>query len=169
MDAVQDGTDIVILNPTLVLGPGDVHLSTGEIVVMIAQGKAIAVPPGVINIIDARDAAAGHIAAATKGRSGQRYILGGGNYSIMEVGQIITKMAGINPPKFILPSWVVDLYIKIADALPFIPFPHDHVRAYHTWQGFNTEKARNELGLITRPIEETARDGITWFADRGIL
>ena len=169
LEAVRVGYDIVTLNPALVLGPGDVHLSTGEIVVAIAQGKAIAVPPGNINIIDVRDAAEAHINAARIGRIGQRYILGGSNYTIMEAVEVIANIAGVNPPKFTLPTWAIDLYINIADALPFIPFPPDHLRAYQTWQGFNTAKARQELDLHSRMLEETARDSIKWFNDQGCI
>ena len=168
-EAVAQGTDIVILNPTLVLGPGDVHLSTGEIVVMIAQGKAIGVPPGTMSIIDVRDTAEAQMQAAMRGRPGQRYILGGKNYSVLDLASIIARAAGVNPPKFIIPAWIIDLYITIADALPFIPYPHDHVRGYQTWQGYNTDKARQELGLQTRPLAETAKDSIDWFRIRGLL
>ncbi|MFN2281941.1 MAG: NAD-dependent epimerase/dehydratase family protein [Anaerolineales bacterium] len=169
LEAAEHGDDIVIINPALVLGPGDVHLSTGEILVMIAEGKAIGVPPGTISIIDARDAAEAQINAARNGRAGERYILGGGNYSIMEAAGTIARIAGVSQPKFTIPSWVVDLYIGISDALPFIPFPHDHVRAYRTWQGYDTSKARKELDLKSRPLEETARDSISWFRERGYL
>lgn len=169
LEAVEVGYDIVILNPSLVLGPGDVHLSTGEIVVLIAQGKAIAVPPGVVNIVDVRDAAEAHVNAARMGRSGERYILGGSNYSIMEAAGTIAHIAGVKPPRFTIPTGVIDFYIKAATALPLIPYPHDHVRAYKTWQGFNTTKAEQELDLPSRLLEETARDAIKWFSDRGDL
>ena len=53
LEAASVGYDIVILNPTTVFGPGDVHVSTGQVLITIAQGKAKAVPPGIINIIDA--------------------------------------------------------------------------------------------------------------------
>jgi dihydroflavonol-4-reductase len=169
LEAVDDDCDIVIVNPTLVLGPGDVHLSTGEIVVMIAQGKAIGVPAGLMNIIDARDVGEAQIQAAKQGRIGERYILGGKNYTLMELASVIALAAGASPPRFTLPSWVIDLYITIADALPFIPYPHDHVRGYKTWQGYNTDKAHQELDLITRSLEETARDSINWFIEQGHL
>jgi len=169
LEAAGKGTRIIILNPSLVLGPGDIHLSTGEIVVAIAKGFAFAVPEGIINIIDVRDTAAAHIKAAELGRSGERYILGGKNYPVREAAETIAATAGARPPRFTLPNWVIDLYIKIADSLPFIPFPPDHLRAYQTWQGYNTEKARQELGLDPRPLEETARDSIKWFKEQGKL
>ena len=169
LDAVEVGYKIVILNPTLVLGPGDVHRSTGEIVLAIAKGQAVAVPPGSINIIDVRDAAEAHINAAKVGRTGQRYILGGNNYTTMEAVKIIAHIADAKPPRFILPSWLIDLYIQTADSLPFLPFPPDHLRAYQTWQGYSAEKARTELSLKSRFLEETARDSLKWFSEQGYL
>ncbi len=162
------GYDIVILNPTLVLGPGDVHLSTGEILLMFAQNKAKAVPPGTLNVVDVRDAAEAHINAARIGKRGQRYILGGSNYRIEEAAAIIANIADVKPPLLTLPTWLMDFYIKAGDALPFIPFAHDHVRAYKDWQGYNIEKARKELDLNSRFLEETVRDSLKWFSNQGI-
>ncbi len=169
LEAAGVGYDIVVLNPTLVFGPGDIHLSTGEILLLIASGKAIAIPPGEINIIDVRDAAQAHISAARAGRSGQRYILGGNNYSIMEAAKTITAIADVAPPRFTMPTWLIDLYIKAGDTLPFLARAHDHVRAYQHWQGFNSDKARKELGLTSRFLEETVRDSLKWFSDRGVI
>ena len=167
--AAREGCEVVILNPTLVLGPGDAHLSTGDLVVAIAKGLAIAVPQGSINIIDVRDAAEAHLKAALNGKTGERYILGGNNYSVREAAEIIALAAGVRPPRFNLPNKIIDLYIKIAETVPFIPYPLDHLRAYRAWQGYETEKARQELELQTRPLEETARDSLQWFKERGVL
>lgn len=169
LEASGVGYDIVILNPTLVFGPGDIHLSTGEILLLIAGGKAFAVPPGEINIIDVRDAAEAHINAARIGKTGQRYILGGNNYSITEAAKIITEIAGVKPPRIQLPTWLIDLYIQMGDTLPFIPHPHAHVRAYQHWQGYNTSKARKELELKSRFLEETVRDSLSWYSGRGVI
>ena len=169
LEASGVGYDIVILNPTLVLGPGDVHISSSEILLMIAKGQARAVPPGVINIIDARDAAVAHIVAARIGKTGQRYILGGDNYPIQDAVEIIGGIADVKPPAFTLPNWMIDLYIRAGDLLPFIPYAHDHIKAYKHLQGYNTSKAQKEFNLKVRFLEETARDSIKWFVNQGIL
>jgi len=141
LEASGVGYDIVILNPTLVLGPGDVHLSTGEILLMFTRSKSKALPPGVLNVIDVRDAAEAHINAARIGKRGERYILGGSNYPIKEAAAIFADIADVKPPLLTLPTWLIDAYIKAGDILPFVPFVHDHIRAYKHWQGYNTEKA----------------------------
>jgi len=168
LEASGVGYDIVILNPTLVLGPGDVHLSTGEILLMFARGKAKAIPPGVLNVIDVRDAAEAHINAARIGKRGQRYILGGSNYSIEEASAIFAHIAGVKAPLLTLPTWLIDVYINAGDKVPFIPFVHDHIKAYKHWQGYNCQKARKELNLKSRFLEETVRDSLKWFRNHGI-
>lgn len=169
LEAARVGYDIVVLNPTTVFGPGDVHCSTGQILLMIAEGKVKAIPQGMINIIDVRDAAAAHINAARIGKTGERYILGGANYSILEAAGVIADIAGTKPPRLTLPDWVLDFYIRLADLLPFIPYPPFHLRAYRQWQGYNIDKAKRELGLQSRFLEETVRDSLRWFSQRGIL
>jgi len=169
LEAASVGYDIVILNPTIVFGPGDVHISTGEILVTIAKGKAWAVPPGMINIIDVRDAAEAHINAARIGKTGERYILGGINYSIQEAAAIIADIANTQPPRFTLPGWLINFYIQMADRIPFIPYAPYHLRAFQLWQGFNVDKAVKELNLQSRFLEETVRDSLSWFRNQGVL
>jgi len=169
LEASGVGYDIVILNPTLVLGPGDIHLSTGEILLMFAQGKAKFSVPGVVNIVDVRDAAEAHINAARIGRRGQRYILGGSNYPIPEAAAIFADLAGVKPPILTLPPWLIDAYINAGDKIPLIPYAHDHVRAYKHWQGYDSSKAEKELNLKSRFLEETVRDSLRWFKNQGVL
>jgi dihydroflavonol-4-reductase len=169
LEATGVGYDIVILNPTLVLGPGDTKLSSSQILVMIANGQAKAVPAGMINIIDVREVAAAHINAARIGRSGQRYILGGDNYHIKDAVTTIADIAAVKPPRFTLPNSMIDLYIKAGDKFSFIPYAHYNIRAYRHWQGYNIDKAKRELSLGYRLLEETTRDSIGWFVNQGIL
>jgi dihydroflavonol-4-reductase len=169
LQKAADGDEIVVMNPTTVFGPGDTKLSTGLILVLIAQGKALAVPPGMINIIDVRDVAQAHINAARTGKKGERYILGGDNYSLMEAVSIIANLAGVRPPLFTISPWIIDQYIKLSDRLPFLPYPQNHLRAYRDWQPYNISKAVNELGLQSRFLEETIRDSLRWFTNQGVL
>jgi dihydroflavonol-4-reductase len=169
LEAAQAGNDIVILNPTLVLGPGDTKISSSQVLVLIARGQALAVPEGIINIADVRDVAQAHISAAEIGDSGERYILGGENYSIKEAAARIAITAGVRPPTLTIPTWLIDLYINLADWIPWIDFPPFQLRAYEYWQGYDTKRAQQQLNLKTRSLEETALDSIKWFSDQGVL
>lgn len=169
LQAVENGLDAVILNPTAVFGPGDVHLSMGHVLLMVAKGQAIAWLPGSTNAIDVRDVALAHIAAAQKGRRGERYILGGHNLTIKEALTETARIADVKPPRFEIPLWLIQGYIKISDTLPFIPSPSSHLRALPFWQGYNTQKAQDELGLSPRPFSETVKDALDWFKENEFL
>lgn len=169
LDAVRDGLDAVVLNPTAVFGPGDVHLTMGQLLIMVARGQAIAWLPGEINIVDVRDVAIAHIAAAKTGRSGERYILGGHNYTVKEALAEAAQTYGVKPARFEIPLWAIKTLVLLGDLIPALPLPSNHLRALTLWQGYNIDKARNELGLSPRPFNNTAQDALEWFREEGHL
>jgi dihydroflavonol-4-reductase len=169
LEAAGEGLSAVIVNPTLVFGPGDVHLASGQVFLAAAKGKVIVSPPGIINVIDVRDVAASQIAAARNGNQGERYILGGYNYPISEIIALIAQSAGKRPPLFTIPPWTIRMLIKLDQALPFLPDLPDHLRAFDHWGGYNTHKAKEELNLTPRLFEETVRDSLKWYQDQGLL
>jgi len=169
LEAASDWLDAVVLCPTAVFGPGDVHLTVGGLLIAVARGLAIAWLPGEINVVDVRDVAAAHIAAVERGRRGERYILGGHNYSVREALETAARVAGARPPRFGIPLWAIQALIWLGDRMPFLPLPANHLRALPLWQGYNTIKAQTELGLQPRPFEETVRDALAWFKAQGHL
>ena len=169
LQAAEEGLSAVVLNPTTVFGPGDVHLITGGILTLLAGGKVFAVPEGIVNIIDVRDVAQAHLSAAIQGKSGERYILGGKNYQIREAAEVVAQAAGVAPPKITIPDWMIKLYTYTADRTAVIPPAPFHLKAFEHWQGYNTGKAERELNLYTRPLKTTIKDSLGWFEDQGIL
>ena len=80
-----EGPEVVLINPSLLLGPGDSRLSSTGDVLKFLKREVPVVPSGGLNFVDARDAAAGAILAMEQGKAGQRYLLGGANWSMGEV------------------------------------------------------------------------------------
>src|SRR2546429_293041 len=80
--AVAAGQEVVVLCPTVVFGPGDVKPTTGLTLLALRRGLMPAYIEGVINIVDVRDVAQAHVTALERGRSGERYILGGHNTNL---------------------------------------------------------------------------------------
>jgi len=169
LEAVKDGLDAVVLNPTAVIGPGDVHLTMGQLLIMVARGQAVAWLPGEINVVDVRDVAKAHIAAAEMGRTGERYILGGHNYTVKEALLEAAKVSGAKPPRFEIPMGVIKALVLLGDVIPALPLPSNHLRALPLWQEYNIDKAQNELGLSPRLFSETVRDTLDWFREEGYL
>ena len=169
IDAAQDGLPAVILNPTAVFGPGDVHLTLSSLLIAVARGWAIAWLPAVINVIDVRDVAQAHIQAARLGKPGERYILGGYNFSLKETLDLATGIAGVKPPRVKIPLWLVDGLIRIDDLLPFVNLSGNHLRGIRNWQGYDTTKAKTELALMPRPFNETVKEALIWLRANGHL
>jgi len=93
-----DGLDTVIVLPSAVMGPRDLKFISGELIVQVLKRGIPGVPPGGLNYIDVRDLAEGHIAAAEKGRSGEKYILAGNNMTHRESVDIIARVVGVRAP-----------------------------------------------------------------------
>jgi dihydroflavonol-4-reductase len=169
LDAVAQKIPAVVLNPTAVFGPGDINLGLGGILVAVARSQMIGWLPGEINVVDVRDVAAAHIAAAEKGEIGERYILGGHNFTVREALTLAANVAGVKEPRFEIPMWALKGIVRLGDIFPFLPIPANHLRTVEHWQGYNCEKAQHDLGLATRPFRETVWDALEWFREEGVL
>ncbi len=166
--AVALGLPVVTLLPSAVFGPGDIKPTVGKILLLAARGLVPAYLEGEINVVDVRDVAAGHVAAARRGQPGRRYILGGHNLTVHQVQDIIAAAAGRNPPRFTLPPRLARIIAGAGDWLG-VPGAH-HLRAIGHWQPLETSRAREELGLAAPiPFEQTCRDALDWFRERGLF
>ena len=135
----------------------------------VARGWGIAWLPVTINVVDVRDVAQAHIQAATQGKIGERYIIGGHNMSLRDALNQAAAIVKVPPPRFQLPLWLLDALVHLDDTMPFINLTGNHLRAIRLWQGYDTTKAENDLGLSPRPVEETLHDAFEWFIDRGLM
>jgi len=168
MRATAHGLPVVVVLPTAVFGPGDVKPTTGALLLMTARGRIPGYIEGAINVVDGRDVAAGHVAAAARGRPGRRYILGGHNLTFREMQAIIAEAAGRKPPRLKLPLGLIRAAAEVGSLLG-VPGTH-HLRAIRHWQPLDTTRAREELGLPEPiPFEQTCRDALAWFRARGCL
>jgi dihydroflavonol-4-reductase len=168
MRATAQGLPVITLLPTTVFGPGDVKPTTGVLLLMVAQGKIPGYVEGTLNVVDGRDVALGHLAAARRGKPGRRYILGGHNLTIREVLATAAEVAGRKPPRIKLPLWALKMGARIGGALGM---PGTHlVTAVRQWQPLDTTRARQALD-VRPPIsyEQTCRDTLDWFHEHGYL
>lgn len=167
LEATRNGFPAVVVNPTAVFGPGDVHLTLGKILLAIKRGYVIAWIPVTTNVIDARDVATGHLTAAQKGIAGERYILGAFNMSVKTIIDIVATQYKVHPPRFGIPLKAIERFVSLVDLIPNLS-TGNHMRAISHWQSFNTEKAEVELGLKPRPFINTISDAMNWFRENGI-
>ncbi|MCW5980050.1 MAG: NAD-dependent epimerase/dehydratase family protein [Bryobacteraceae bacterium] len=162
---------LVITNPALLLGPGDDFGSSTRDIEILLKGQLMGIPGGGMCFVDARDAAAGLIGAMRFGRVGERYLLGGVNWTLREVMERVAEIARIRPP-ILQPS----LGFSLASArvlrrlLPLAgkSFPLDDTTiemSAHFWY-FDSAKAASELGFGARDPIETLRDTVAYIRAR---
>ena len=106
IDANRRGLPVVILNPSLLLGPGDSRLSSTQDVFRFLQRRIPAMPRGGISFVDARDAAEAFLTALTRGNPGERHLLGAANWEFSEFFARLSRIAHVPAPALRLPSAV---------------------------------------------------------------
>ncbi|HEX5481410.1 MAG TPA: NAD-dependent epimerase/dehydratase family protein [Terriglobia bacterium] len=164
--ASRYGVPIVVVNPSLILGPGDDRQSSTGDVALFLEGQIIALPRGGLSFVDVRDAAAGLIAAMRQGTPGERYLLGGANWTFRELIDAVARLAGRRAPKM-QPS----LKFSLASArllrriFPLVGrrFRVDDasIKMSALFWYCDSAKARRELGFQTRDPWETLRDTVS--------
>jgi dihydroflavonol-4-reductase len=165
--AARDGLDVVVVNPTTPVGPGDRGPTpTGKMVADVARGRARAyLRGGALNVVAVQDAAAGHVRAFEHGRRGERYLLGGENLSLREVFATVARAAGRPAPRIGVP-WAVayaaaragDAALRAVGREPSL-LVVDEVRLARLPMAFDDAKARRELGHTSRPAREALTAG----------
>jgi dihydroflavonol-4-reductase len=172
--AVAEGQDVVVTNPTICFGPGDVKPTSGAILLHLARRRLPAFVDGAWNVVDVRDVAEAHVAAITRGRTGHRYVLGGHNLTVSMFLHHAARIFGVPAPRLQLPGAVLQsaaLATELAAIVTRRPplLPLEGVDMIRHGQHFDCGKAQAELGLRVRPLAETLADALAWFRAEGRL
>ena len=161
------GLPVVIVNPTFALGPDDPTGTSMRLVRRFLLRQIPAYVDGGLNIVDVRDVAAGHLLADEAGEVGERYILGGRNFTLDRLFADLSRISGVAPPPLKLPARAALAAAEAAGAvrLPLGVDPEE-VRSAALWWTYRNTKAKRELGFAPRPHEETLEDAIAWQRSR---
>ncbi len=165
--AAQAGQAVIVLCPTAVFGPGDVHLSVSGPLLLAARGRLPVCPEATLGVIDVRDVALAHIAAAERGRPGTRTILNAHNVTLYEVLATVARLNGARPPRFRLGPRALRVVAAIGQLVA--GGQASFLKTVPLWQPVSNAQAVAELGLTTRPLAETLADALAWFRMRGLL
>ncbi len=173
LKAVRLGLPAVIVNPAVVIGPGDHNLISGSMIVEMARHTLPAAPPGGVCMADVDAVTFGHLAAAERGRVGERYILGGENLTYKEITQIIASVVGCKAPRWRIPSWIIPPAAAALDAANhFVRRPiasGDQLRLSAHNAFFDSGKAVAELDYPILPFRNAAERAYRWYVDHGYL
>jgi len=165
--AVTQGLDAVIVNPGLVIGPGDQYRQSSSPILQVARRKLSVAVEGGINLVHLEDVIAGHLAALERGRTGHRYILGGENLTYLALVQLAARVAGVPAPSTVIPARILRILagpLSLLESFLSLPLPADLFNLAGYYFYYNISKARRELGLpAPRPAEEAVRSALNWF------
>lgn len=168
--------EVVCVNPTLLLGPGDVNGSSTDDVRLFLERRIPAIPPGGLSYVDVRDAAEGMRLAMDRGVPGKRYLLGACNLTMREFFARLERVSGVPGPVIPMPratelakagaELLERLGARVGLTLPVDPVSLD--MAHHTWY-LDASRAERELGWTPRDPTETLADTVADLEGRGVV
>jgi dihydroflavonol-4-reductase len=168
--------EVVIVNPSLLLGPGDERESSTKDVRLFLEGSIPATPAGGLAFVDARDAALGMVLAWERGRPGERYILNAQNTTVAAFFQRLSRISGVSAPVLRMPGsrplavGIGKLFTRAVRAIGGEP-PVDEVSiemGQYFWY-CDGGKAERELGFSPRDPGETLRDTVHDLVERKVV
>jgi dihydroflavonol-4-reductase len=170
----DNGLRVITVNPTTPVGEQDVKPTpTGRIVVDFLKGKFPAYVETGLNLVDVRECALGHIAALEKGKSGDRYILGGQNLTLKQILDKLGAISGLPSPKIKLPYFVAYLAGAVDQTIsgrllgrePRATIETVRMGKKKMWAA--SDKAERELGWKSLPADNALRRAVEWFRSNG--
>ncbi|HWY58993.1 MAG TPA: hopanoid-associated sugar epimerase [Terriglobales bacterium] len=174
LETGRSGMDVVVVNPSTPVGEQDIKPTpTGRIVVDFLKKKFPAYVDTGLNLVDVTECARGHVAALEKGRSGERYILGGENLTLKQILDKLAAITGLPSPKIRVPyvlalaTGVVDEVVtgRILGREPRATI--DAVRMGRKKMFVSSTKAGRELGWKIVPVDDALRRAVEWFQSNG--
>jgi dihydroflavonol-4-reductase len=174
--AGRNGMDVVVVNPTTPVGEKDIKPTpTGRIILDFLKKKFPAYVDTGLNLVDVTECARGHVAALEKGRSGERYILGGENLTLKQILDNLGAITGLPSPTIKVP-YVLALATGVVDELVIGRLlgrePRatiDAVRMGRKKMFVTSGKAERELGWKTVPVDNALRRAANWFQANGYV
>ncbi len=177
LDRSGAGFEVVSVNPSLLLGPGDLNGASTDEVRNFLEAKIPFLPAGGMAFVDARDAAAALIAAMERGRAGERYLVNAANLTLAAFFGRLERVSGVKAPAVRLPRTSAVLAGVSADLIGRAarwlgaPTPVDRISAemaQYYWY-CDSGRAQRELGWTPRDPNQTLADTVEDLRARGVV
>jgi dihydroflavonol-4-reductase len=172
--AARAGAPVVIVNPTLPVGPGDFGQSPPTRMILdFCRGKRREYLDATLNLIDVRDVAAAMVRAMEAGRPGRRYLLGNENLSVREVFARLAALTGLPEPHRRVPYGVA---LAAAYASEFLANVFTAQAPAATVTGvkltrrvmhFDARRSLADLGVRPCPVAQALADAVAWYREVG--
>lgn len=169
----RDRIEVVVVNPTFMLGAYDGKPSSGQIIFMGYHKPVIFYPPGGKNFVHVADVAKGTVRALENGIAGEAYLLANENLSYREFFRQLAEVTGRNPVLIPIPKFILIAAGYLGDLLHFINYPVSfssvNMRSLCVYNYYSNEKASKQLGMTFRPVKQAIKEAVQWFRSQDML
>jgi len=168
------GVEVVAVNPSSVQGPGR-SAGNGKIIIAYLNGRLRVFVDTYISVVDIDDTVEGHLLAAAKGRSGERYVLNGATITSREALEIVSELSGIQDRVHMLPPALARSGAAIAEGVARArgqassSICRARIRTILHGHRYDGSRATRELGLSYTPAADTFRGTIEWAVAEGLV
>lgn len=165
--------EAVMVNPSTIYGPADAKKGSRSVQLKVAQGRFPFYTSGGVSVVGVEDVVDGILKAWDKGRSGERYILSGENWTIRELFTAIAEEAQVPPPKYKLPNFALHGLGMTGDFLAKFGIKggisRENAWTSTMYHWFDNSKARRELGFSPKPARFAIQQSVQWMKNHGLL
>jgi dihydroflavonol-4-reductase len=166
---------VIALLPTAPVGPGDHKPTpTGKLILDFMRGKIVAKAPGAggMNLVAVEDVARAHVAALARGRTGERYVIGGENLTMDRIWQMLAEVTGKPMPTWRAPyaltlavAYVDEVRSRITGRVPEVPL--EGVRLSKERMYADSAEAERDLEYRATPVRGALERAVAWYRDKG--
>jgi dihydroflavonol-4-reductase len=171
---VRLGLPAVIVNPSVIVGERDIHFNGGQIVRDVYKKRIFYAIDGGISVVYVGDVVQGHIAAASAGRIGERYILSGENLTHSQIIAQTAEVVGGWKPLVKLPLWAAkglatgsEVIANVTNSRPWLA--RELIAGITRTCWFSHEKSSRELGYTTTPFRTAIQRTFDWYQQRSMI
>lgn len=162
--------EVIILNPTFMIGAYDVKPSSGKLIFWAWKKKLVFYPTGGKNFVHAEDAANGLVLAMKKGRDGEKYLLANENLSYREFFNSINRITGQRPLLIPIPNILLNALGWIGDILRRLKIKTNlstyNMKALQIHNYYSNQKSVEELDMKYQSIDKAIEDAIEYFKNK---
>lgn len=166
-------TEVIVVNPTFMIGAYDSKPSSGQIILMAVGKRFVLVPPGGKNFIHVKDAAIGICNALTQGKNGECYLLSNQNLSFREFFSLVNGFSNKRSVFIAIPKSIL-LFLGLIGSLIAKTSINVSLNYYNAVSlcvsnFYSNKKSVKELSMPTTPIESAISESVEWFTENGYL
>lgn len=159
---ISEGLQAVIVNPTVVLGPGDYTRSSGQLIVQAAKGLPF-YTPGIMGFVAVRDVVNLMVQLMESDITGERFILNGENLPYKELFKLVSSETGKKPPSVLLPKTFAHLAVIFENIVSFMlrkepSLSRKAIQSAYAQKYYSAEKVKQATGYSFIPIEQTVKE-----------